>query len=273
MRYVSLFAPGVLRLGVVSLVAAGFGLGAVGARAVQPAEAVAAAPATPIIQVSPTRSYVRLANMGDTPAINTVEIYGLRSRTTLGSFQIVVPAKASLQIRPTEMIQTFVPLDLDQFLAVYVSNGHTRQYWQHVRFDARSGAFSDAGVCTAPPAPDAAPMALNVHTSRIPAYVSFVTAHNFSDVPGQFQAVVYDAATGARLGAIDVDLGPRQTLSETGMWFHNTIGLFFPREDQLHLNVEFVTRGPSTGARLAVGHEVVNALTGTSVNLSNPCVF
>jgi hypothetical protein len=254
------------------LLAAAAGSSAAASSVVEPTAVEAA---TPIARVSPALSYIRFANMAESgTATHSVEVYGLDSHSVLGTVQVDVPAKGSLQVRPTDMIRSLQPIELNQFVALYVRGTGPRQFWQHVKFDPRSGAFSDAGVCTkATPAADEAPVALNVHTAAIPTYVSFVTVHNFTDIGARYQARVYNAATGAALGAATIELGPRGTFSENGLWFHNAVGLFFPGADLPHLNVEFVELGGPTGARLSVAHEVVNALTGETANLSNPCVL
>lgn len=228
----------------------------------------------PIARIMPNLSYVRLANMSELgSSIHTVEVYGLSTRTTLGRFQVEVPAKASKQIRPTDMLQGLSQTELDQFMSLYITTSRDKQYWQHVRYDATTGAFSNASVCPEPTssATPATPVALNVHTSRIPQYVSFVTAHNYGNAVGRYEARVYDSATGARLGSIDIELAPRQTITENGHWFHNAIGLLFPRDDQVHLNVEFVEKGSPSGARLTVAHEVYDVFAKTTANLSNGC--
>jgi len=229
---------------------------------------------TVILGIDPRRSYVRFANMSDQPVTNIVEVYGLDSESTLGRFQITVPAKASVQVRPDQMIQSLLPLDLDQFLALYVENGHTNQFWQHVQFDQHSGEFADAGVCTYIPDVNFLPpgnVAINVHTTRINWYASFVSVHNFSDVTAAYEVRVYRSATGELMGTTEIDLGPRETLNESGYWFQGAVGWYFLEPNDLHMNVEFVPLAQDDTQRIAVGHVVGDVYEGGTANLSNPC--
>ncbi len=229
---------------------------------------------TVILGVDPGRSYVRIANMSTAPVTSTIEVYGLETESTLGSFQIQVPAKASVQIKAETMIQSLLPLELDQFLALYVRNGHPDQLWQHVQYDENNGEFSNAGICTFSPDPDFLPpgnVALNVHTTRIAQYASFVTVHNFSDTTGIFEVRVYNASTGALKGTTEIELSPRASLNESSDWFQGAVGWFFPNETELHMNIEFVPVDPASAARITVGHVVADLFQGGMTNLSNPC--
>ncbi len=229
---------------------------------------------TVILGVDPGRSYVRIANMSTAPVTSTIEVYGLETESTLGSFQIQVPAKASVQIKAEAMIQSLLPLELDQFLALYVRNGHPDQLWQHVQYDENNGEFSNAGICTYSPDPDFLPpgnVALNVHTTRIAQYASFVTVHNFTDETGTFEVRVYNASTGALKGTTEIELGPRVSLNESSDWFQGAVGWFFPNETELHMNIEFVPVDPASAARITVGHVVADLFQGGTTNLSNPC--
>ncbi len=230
---------------------------------------------TPIVGIEPGTSFVRFANLRDEGAVtNYVEIFGLDDRKTLGSFQVEVPAKASVQIDPARMIQTFAAVNWDQPIVLYVENGREKQLWQHVRYNARSGEFTNASVCTFAPHADYIPptqVAINVHTNRIGRYVSMVTAHNFTDTAGVFEARLYDASTGKSMGKVDIALEARESFCESGLWFQDAAELSATQEIPGHMNIEFVPKAPDTGARLVVGHAVYDFTTGQGPNLSNPC--
>lgn len=230
---------------------------------------------TPVVRIFPTQSYLRLANLGDAPVTHSIEVYGLDSASTLGSVQITVPAKASLQVRPQDMLQTLLPINRDQFMALYIDPSAAKQYVQHVRFDGRTGAFGDATSCLLKSPAAAAPAAaLNVHTSRIARYASFVTVHNAGADPIALEARLTDARTGARLGTIAIPLPARGTHSASGIWYQQQGGLFLPAEDQVHFNVEFVPTDGQDTSKLVVGHEVQD-LTASSgpINLSTMCAI
>ncbi|MDX2221827.1 MAG: hypothetical protein SFV21_03695 [Rhodospirillaceae bacterium] len=234
--------------------------------------------ATAILRLFPSQSYVRLANLtGDAPVTHTLELYGLDTRTTLGRFQVTVPAKGSIQFSPRDMVPGTRPADLDQFMALYIDGAPAGQFWQHVRYDAANGSFSDATVCaTGDDAADrgARPAAaINVHTDRIGRYASFVTVHNPGVAPVSLQARLTHARTGERIGTIAIDLPPRGTHSASGVWYQLNGGLFIPTAEQQHFNVEFVAADGSAPPRLTVSHEVRDLLANQSVNLSMLCAL
>lgn len=228
---------------------------------------------TAITGVEAGASFIRLANLRDQPTRNYVEIYGVSDRASLGSFVVDVPAKASVQFQPELMIQPFAPVNWNQPIVLYVENGRDKQVWQHIKWRARADAFTDASVCASPPHLDYVQpgnAALNVYPGGFSRYASTVTAHNFSDKTGRYEARIFDAATGKRLGAVAFELGARQSFARTGAYFAQQADVVAPVDDARYLNVEFVSVGDA-GARIVVGHEVTDVFTGDTLNLSNPC--
>ncbi|MCB2107842.1 MAG: hypothetical protein KDE14_09095 [Rhodobacteraceae bacterium] len=233
---------------------------------------------TPIIGVEAGRSLIRFANLDDTvTATNYVEIYGLGSQATLGSFQVDVPPKASIEVRPEQMIQTFAPVDYDQPLVLYVENGRAKQLYQHVIYDAEQGSFANASACTTAPHVDYVPdgqSAINV-LAGVGRYASFVTVHNFTDVPAVFEARVYDAADGRMKGSVEIELGARESFSQSGLWYQQATGGIVigigKASQQDQINIEYAPAGPDSAARLVVAHEIYDLYRGSSTNVSNPC--
>ena len=229
---------------------------------------------TAITGIEAGSSFVRFANLRDAPVRNHVEIYGLADKQTLGSFVVDVPAHATIQIQPERMIYTFAPVNWNQPVVLYDENGRDKQVWQNIKLNSRTGDFYDASVCVAPPHLDyAAPgnVALDVFPGGLSRYASTVTAHNFSDVTGRFEARVTDAETGKIAGAVAFELGPRQSFSKPGSYFAQLAAPASAAYDETRFrNVEFVSVG-DVNARITVGHEVIDTSTGPMVNLSNPC--
>jgi hypothetical protein len=230
---------------------------------------------TAITRVAAGASYIRLANLRDEPTRNYVEVYGLTDKATLGSFVVDVPAKASVQFQPETMIQTFAPVNWDQPLVLYVENGRDKQVWQHIKSYPGTGMFFDASACAAPPHMDYVQpgnVALNVFTGGLARYVSTVSIHNFSNKTGRYEARIYDAATGKKVGATAFELAPRQSLTRSGAYYAQVSDLNASVDASRYLNVEFVSVGDAD-ARVVLSHEVMDVFNSSVLNLSNPCAI
>jgi len=230
---------------------------------------------TPIVAIEAGKSHVRLANFRDEPVKNYVDIYGIDDKQILGSFELTVPAKASIQFTPETMIQTFAPVNYNQRVVLYVENGREAQLWQHIKFDNAKGTLADASVCTIAPHIDYAPIGhvvLNAHTSRIGGYVSNVAVHNFSDDVGNFEARLTDSKTGRQVGVVPITVPARGNV-EHPVDVYEELANFKPAADQMHINIQFVPKAPDSGARLSVSHTVTDVRTGAVTNLSNPCAI
>jgi hypothetical protein len=168
---------------------------------------------TPIVGYTAGQSQIRLANMRDEGTVtNYISIWGQDEKRWLGSVQVDVPAKASLAIEPHLMLQTFAPVNWSQPIVLYVENGREKQLWQHVRNDERTGRIEDTSVCTHSPHQDYIPaqqVVLNAQINRVGPRHSLVLLHNFSEQDAVFEARMYDAATGAYLGKLDIPLAAR----------------------------------------------------------------
>jgi hypothetical protein len=159
---------------------------------------------------------------------------------------------------------------------LYVENGREKQLWQHVRNNEQTGRIEDASVCTHSPHQDYIPaqqVVLNAQINRVGPRHSLVLLRNFSEQDAVFEARMYDAATGANLGKLDIPLAARESFSETAF-------ALLDQSDQVRvqaigypdaLNIEFVQKAPQDGARVVVAHALYDYTTGDGTNLSNPC--
>jgi hypothetical protein len=229
---------------------------------------------TAIVGIEKGRSGVRLANFLDEPTRNYVNLYGVAEARVLGRAEVEVPAKASLQFKP-EQIPWIVtaPINWDQPLVIYVENGRQKQLWQHLQYDPSTGTLSNASICVSPPHQDYAAVdqvAINVFTSRIQRHVSLITLHNFSDADAAFEARLYDFRTGAHVGTANLEIKAHGTFSDSAQWFE-TEADFQPHGGQPYINIVFVPVNPAGGARLVVGHAMLDMTMGNAVNVSNPC--
>jgi len=232
---------------------------------------------TPIVGYTAGPSHIRLANMRDEGTVtNYISIWGQDEKAWLGRVQVEVPAKASVTIQPHLMLQTFAPVNWSQPIVLYVENGREKQLWQHVRNNEHTGRIEDASVCTHSPHQDYIPaqqVVLNAQINRVGPRHSLVLLHNFSEQDAVFEARMYDAATGANLGKLDIPLAARESFSETAF-------ALLDQSDQVRvqataypdaLNIEFVQKAPQDGARVVVAHALHDYTTGDGTNLSNPC--
>jgi hypothetical protein len=230
---------------------------------------------TAIIGIEKGRSGVRLANFLDEPTRNYLSLYGVDDERVLGHAEIDVPAKASVQFTRPEQLPWIGtgPINWDQPLVIYVENGRQKQLWQHLHYDPSTGNLSNASICVSPPHQDYAAVdqvAINVFTSRIQRHVSLLTLHNFSDADGAFEARLFDFRTGAHVGTATLEIKAHGTFSDSAQWFETAAG-FEPHGGQPYINIEFVPVEPASGARLLVGHAMLDMTTGNTVNVSNPC--
>jgi hypothetical protein len=232
---------------------------------------------TPILGYRPGESQIRLANMRDEGiTTNYISIWGLEEKRWLGTVQVDVPAKASVQIEPHLMLETFAPVNWLQPVALYVENGREKQLWQHVRYLGRAHELKDVSVCTYSPHADYIPasqVVLNAYISRVGALRSVVSVHNFSEQDAVFEARLYDAGTGASLGKVEIPLAARETFSNTALWLFDNSDQVYIQAPELpgSMNIEFVQKAPQDGARVSVAHWVADYTTGETINLSNPC--
>ena len=229
---------------------------------------------TPIINVVAGQSFIRLANLRDAGTVtNYVQVYGLSTQEVLAEFQLEVPAKASIQFQPELMVQNLESVTYDQPMVVYLENGYADQVWQHVQVDPISGTLKNASVCTFVPHADYVPpgsTVVNMHTSRVQGLMSVITAHNYTSVDGDFEIMLYDAASGELVGTLPVTIPARSTANYVDDQLHRLAG-FFPDPDQIHLNVEVVARDQTAEARLVVQHRIYDLSTATSEDLSTYC--
>jgi len=235
---------------------------------------------TAIVDVVAGTSFIRLANLRDEAVTNHVEVYGLETKELLANYTVDVPAKASVQFRPDTMIQTFAPVNYDQPVVVYVENGRDKQLWQHIKYNAERGVYENASVCAYSPHPDYIPphnVALNVAAAEVSLTPSIVTVHNFTDVAGRFEARIYDAGSGKLIGAMPVNLGPRESYRASGGWYVQQSGGFLTqrpgdeRAEEPQINIEYVPVAPDSGARVVVSHAAYNYFLGSNVNFSVAC--
>jgi len=241
----------------------------------------AASGKTAITGVYAGQSVIRFANPhSDKPARLTVDVYGVSDKAMLGRFELEVPAKASVQVRPEEALQTFAPVNWDQLVVLYVASNRDKQLWQHVRHNIVSGDLTNASVCTSAGAGNAPPanFVLNASLARyfvmgpVEPYASFISLHNTADAAVTYEARLYDALTGEMKGRVDVPLDPRGTFNQSSQWYQNQSGWYFPTARQKHMNIEFVRKdGMAAAEDLVVGHVLMNVIEGDSANLSNPC--
>lgn len=233
----------------------------------------------PVLGYQPGRSALRLANMRDEGATtNIITIYGLDEKQVLGTVQVEVPAKASVQVQPHLLLETFAPVNWRQPVVLYIENGHAKQLWQLVKFDRREGRIEDASVCTNSPHADYIParqVVLNAQVNRVGYLSSRITVHNFSDRAGTFEARMSDAGTGQSLGKVEITVGAQESLTESGLWYFDHSDIVYIQAPDLpgSMNIEFVPKAPDNGARLAVQHQLLNYASGEVSNLSNPCAI
>ncbi len=90
--------------------------------------------------------------------------------------------------------------------------------FQHVVWNATTGCFENAGVCTYKSGRDYSAInraLMNVHTSEISAYPSEIFLHNYASFSISYRGDVFRANNGLYIGSFYFNLGPNDTGSET----------------------------------------------------------
>jgi hypothetical protein len=235
---------------------------------------------TAITNVYAGQSAIRFANPRvDAPATLNVNVFGVSDETMIGSFKIEVPAMASIEVHPEEILQTFAPVNWNQLVVLYVESTDDQQLWQHLRRNAVSGDLDNAGVCTYSVAGSLPPgnLVLNatlLHSigGTVDPYASFISLHNMSDRAVTYEARLFDAVTGEARGRVDVALAAHGTFNQSSAWYQTNGGWYFPRPNEKHMNIVFVPKdGTQSTKDLIISHVLMNVVAGDSLNLSNPC--
>ena len=227
-------------------------------------------------------SFIRFPNGGTTTATFYVKVMGSPTAHSYGTAVVRVAPFASPQYSITEIFNAiglsgFSPGDDSYSLYLSSPQGGYGAAFQHVVWNSLTGFFENASLCTYKPSIDYSALnysAINVHTSRIPAYPGIIFLHNYAAFPVTYLASVFDSVNGSYLGAVYFNMGANETHSINFSDLEFTLG-FSPSPSQYHANILF--QALDTGGQYyaiaahAINNLQLNALTNMSVGCAvNP---
>jgi hypothetical protein len=224
-------------------------------------------------------SFIRLFN-ANPGAVSTfvVTVVGSPSGTAYGTpASFPVPPNASHQMSLTQILGQAgagPPAGGDTGYSLYLRNADGFSAFQHVIYNSLNGFFENATICQFFQGAQhvrVIPLVANMHTSRIAGYPSEITVHNYTAAARSYTARVFDAVSGAALGAVTLAVPANATARLSTAGLEQQLG-FAPSSSQFHLNVRLGDASSPDDLTALIGHNVLNnALNGTLLNLTTLC--
>jgi hypothetical protein len=223
-------------------------------------------------------SYVRFYNQKSATSTISVQIVGTPTGRVYGTASVTVPAKASLQLAYTQILQRagVTPgayIGNDGGFSFYMSAGsNSSQSYQHVIHNADNGFFENMSVCQWDETGiegllDAS--LINVHTTSpyMDEYPSLISFHHYGNTSARYRVRVYRATDGVLMENYTFTMRPKETFIEDAAWYQDT---WNPLDVDSHMNIVF-SRDDGGSFEGIPGHYIVNARLGAAINMSQFC--
>jgi len=221
-------------------------------------------------------SFVRLGNFGEEPIEVDITVLGTPTGKVYGTATYAVVAHASPQYALTTILADAKAGALaggDNGYTLYASNWGSMMSMQHVIYNGANGFFENVSICRFFEGADYSNLngrLGNIHTSALgTGYPARIYIHNDTAASVTYAATVYDAASGARIGAVSVPVGANGTFSQPFAWFEEQLG-WKPASGQLHANME-VAAPEGSSAVPYIGQFIFNQQLTAYVNMSQRC--
>ena len=218
-------------------------------------------------------SYLRFLNLSGSTSSVTATIVGSPSGRNYGSVNVGIPNHASRQIPITQFMSDVGISGLtspDDRLGVYLRSDGSPVAVQHVLYSEGSGFFENMSTCQNSSVSDSNAALMNVHTTSISEYESFVTIYNYTSAAASHEIQVYEAASGAFKGQVTVSVDANSTFEQRFGWFERQLD-WTPSSTEYHANLLAFPQSGSRGA--LVFHTVFNNRLGAFLNLTNFCTI
>lgn len=216
-------------------------------------------------------SYLRLLNLSGSTATVSVTLIGSPSGRNYGTTQISIANHAARQIPVTELLSAvglLGPISPDTRIGLYTRSDSAPVTVQHVLYSQSTGFFENMSTCQNSSVSDTNAALMNVHTTSITDYVSYVTIYNYTTSAVSYDVQVYEAASGTLKGLVTVSVDPNSTFEQPFSWFQDQVQ-WSPSPTEYHANVVAL---PTSGSRGAlIFHTVYNSRVGVFLNLTNFC--
>jgi hypothetical protein len=221
-------------------------------------------------------SFIRFGNIGAAgSATFYITVVGSPTGRNYGTATVTVAQYASPQYSISDILKAINVTGYasgDTSYSLYLQSPQAGQAvgFQHVVWNSLTGFFENASLCTYRANLDYSPLnqiAINVHTTQIPAYPGVVFMHNYLGQSVSYKGNVFDARNGSYLGAFTFTLPANSSTSFDMATLQSTIG-FVPSSSQYHVNILYQTTNTATYygvAATAINNLQLNAYTNMSV--------
>jgi len=219
-------------------------------------------------QQSDTQSLLRFGNLEATSGRVTITISDAVTGNTISRWTspAIAPA-ASLQFQmQTIESQASPPIQGASYTGYSLNVESTFQgFMQHVLYNREGNSLTNVSGCDTGVSRDNS-ILVNVHTSRIAPYPSYILFHNVDTVTAQPELTIYDAANGAEVGTVVANpIPPDGSRIFRVSDFEGLLG-FTPSASQLHFNIAL-----GGSFRGYIEHFVDNEGAGLITNMTDKC--
>ena len=218
-------------------------------------------------------SYLRFLNQSGNTATVSATLIGSPSGRNYGTTQISIANHASRQVSINDMMSDLGllgPSSPDDRLGVYLRSDAAPVTVQHVLYSQSTGFFENMTTCQNSSVSDTNSALMNLHTTNIADYTSYVTMYNYATTAAVYDVQVYEATTGAFKGLVTVTIDPNSTFEQPFSWFQDQLQ-WTPGASEYHANIVAFPQGGSRGA--LIFHTVYNNKVGVYLNLTNFCTL
>ena len=155
---------------------------------------------------------------------------------------------------------------------MYVKNPDSFVAFQNVLYNSRSRFFENLTLCGDDTLSDLNRVLINVHTSTIVGYPSYIHFHNYSALDVPYRAVLTDSETGARVGDSFFRFTAKANTSYSIPMsdVQSQIG-WVPNSSQFHANFIFDTQSTTDTYRAVLGSLIYNEQLQAFVNMTQVC--
>lgn len=216
-------------------------------------------------------SYLRFLDLSGTAAKVAATLVGSPSGRTYGTTTVDIANHASRQLSITDLMTAagVTALDsTDDRLGVYLRADASPVAVQHVLFSGSTGFFENMTTCQNSAVSDTNAALMNVHTTAIAGYTSYVTIYNYTSNEQAYDVPIYEANNGTFKGQVSVSVPANSTFEQPFSWFQDRIQ-WTPEQTEYHANIKVLAQGGSRSAQ--VSHTVYNAKLNVYLNLTNFC--
>ncbi len=216
-------------------------------------------------------SYLRFLNLSGAASTVSAVLVGSPSGRTYGTATVTIPNRASRQFSITDLMAAagISALDRgDDRFGVYLRADASPVTVQNVLYSGATGFFENMTACQNSAISDTNGALMNVHTTAITGFTSYVTIYNYTSSEQGYDIPIYEANTGTFKGQVSISVPANSTFEQPFSWFQDQLS-WSPAQTEYHANLQVLAQSGSRSAQ--VMHTVYNAKLGVFLNLTNFC--